>query len=274
MFPVGAAMATPITLSDLNATATFDFAGGGSGMNDWTVDHLSQLYQQWFWYRIGNTGPELPINSLTLDSVKVSDGNRNPGNDRVVAYYSGNGLDVSVDHVLTGGRPGTSVSDVAETIVVRNTTSSTIDFHFFQFVDLNLMNTPQDTLVQINVSGNAARQTKGNYVVAETVDTPSPSLYQADYAANIRTLLTNGGPDDLNNQAAAANGDLGWAFQWNVALASGQEFLISKDKRFELVPEPGTLALLGIGAISLLGYVWRRMKKRDAALFAVQVCTV
>ena len=66
MFGVSAAMATPITLSDLNSTATFDFPVGGSGLSDWTVDDVSQLYEQSFWYRIGETDPESPISNLNL----------------------------------------------------------------------------------------------------------------------------------------------------------------------------------------------------------------
>ena len=260
MFGVSAATATPITLSDLNSTATFDFPSGGSGLIDWNVDNVSQLHQQWFWYRIGQTDPELPINTLNLDTVKVSDGNINPGDDRVVAYYSGSGLEVSLDHILSGGSLGTGKSDIAEIIKIKNTRTSTMDFHFFQFVDLNLMNDPYDTLVQIIPSGHAAKQSKGDYAVAEVVDTPPPSLYQADYAVNLQTLLGDGVASNLNNQPSAANGDLAWAFQWNVVLGPGQELLISKDKNLAFIPEPSSIVLLGMGALGLLAFAWQRRR--------------
>lgn len=259
MFGVSAAMAVQITLSDLNSTATIDFASSGSGMTNWTVDNISQLHRQWFYYRIGNTA-ELPINTLALGDVIVSDGNGNPGDDRVVASYSGSGLDVSMDHILSGGDPGTGVSSIAETIKIKNTTAAAMDFHFFQYVDLNLMNTPYDNLVQIIPSGHVATQTQGDYAVAETIDTPAPSLYQADYAGNILALLEDSVTSNLNNQASATNGDLGWAFQWNKSLLPGKELIISKNKNLAFVPEPGALVLLGMGAIGLFAYAWHRRR--------------
>lgn len=249
-----------ITLTDLNAVATFDLATGGAGLSNWTVDGVNQLQQQWFWYRIGNTGPEMPVNSLPLTSAKLSDGNENPGDDRVIAYYSGNGLKISVDHILTGGAPGSGISDIAETIKIKNISASPMDFHFYQYVDLNLAGTPYDSLVQIDNDRHSVHQTEGAYATAEIVDTPAPSHFQADYAANIRAALNNNGPDDLNDQVSAADGDLGWAFQWDVTLAPNQEFLISKDKRIEGVPEPATLALLAIFGAAVLA---RRCCKRQ-----------
>ena len=114
--------------------------------------------------------------------------------------------------------------------------------------------------MEIIPSGHVATQTKSNYAVAEVVDTPAPSLYQADYANTIRALLEDGMASNLNNQASATNGDLGWAFQWNRSLAPGQELLIGKNKNLAFVPEPGTLLLLGIGAIGLFAYAWHRRR--------------
>jgi hypothetical protein len=52
------------------------------------------------------------------------------------------------------------------------------------------------------------------------------------------------------------SGDAAYGFQWNVDLGVGQSFTVSTDK-VAAVPEPGTIAALGIGAIALL----RKRKK-------------
>ena len=62
----------------------------------------------------------------------------------------------------------------------------------------------------------------------------------------------------LSNNASQSNGDLAWAFQWDKQISPGNSLLISKDKHLSIVPEPSTLVLFGIGALSLLAFAWRR----------------
>ena len=54
----------PITLQDGNTTVTIDPNNPADGVNSWTVNGVNQLLQQWFWYRIGNTGPAYSIDTL------------------------------------------------------------------------------------------------------------------------------------------------------------------------------------------------------------------
>ena len=46
------ARAQIVTLADLNSTAQIN-SSSQSGMFNWYVDGVNQLYQQWFWYGIG-----------------------------------------------------------------------------------------------------------------------------------------------------------------------------------------------------------------------------
>src|SRR5258707_9537392 len=80
------AHATTFTLSDKNSSATID-PSSQNGMFNWTVNGVNQLAQQWFWYRVGSTGPESSINTLSLLSATASDTNGNGLNDTLFLSY-------------------------------------------------------------------------------------------------------------------------------------------------------------------------------------------
>lgn len=49
-----------VVLTDLNSVVSID-PSSSWGMHTWTVDGVDQMYQQWFWYRIGAAGGSLPL---------------------------------------------------------------------------------------------------------------------------------------------------------------------------------------------------------------------
>src|SRR5690348_16726746 len=57
-----------VTLVDQSSSATVNLDGaatpGGLGMTNWSVGGVNNLAQQWFWYRVGSSGPEQPINTI------------------------------------------------------------------------------------------------------------------------------------------------------------------------------------------------------------------
>jgi hypothetical protein len=63
-------------------------------------------------------------------------GQRKPG-DR-------GGLAVAVDHILTGGAPGSGASDIVEVIALENASREVLDLHLFPYVDLELRGDPRD----------------------------------------------------------------------------------------------------------------------------------
>ena len=240
--------AAVITLRDLNSEADFDLESS-AGFASWRVDGTDHLRKQWFWYRVGD-GPERSLDTLTLDKYKVSDGDMEAGNERLIALYLGSGFSVMVDFILTGGPAGSGASDLMEVITLRNTGRETLDFHFFQYVDFELRGDSRDLSAEIR-GGNTAVQKDVYSALSETVVTWAPSRYEVAFYDDTLKKLTDADADDLSNVAGPLGpGDLTWAFQWDVSLKPGQTFIISKDKN--LVPEPGCLLLLGLGGLALV----------------------
>jgi hypothetical protein len=248
------AQATLVTLTDANSAAVID-TESSAGMFSWRVDGISELYQQWFWYRIGNTAPESSIDTLSAATVTQL-------SPRFATIsYSAGGLTIAIDYLLTGGTVQSGISDIAETVRVTNTSSGPLDVHFFQYSDFDLDASPFNDSVTIT-GNNTARQTSPHASLSETVTTPAASRVEAGIYATTLSSLQDGAPTTLNNVASAGPGDVTWAFQWDTTIAHNGTFLISKDKRLDVwVPEPA--AILGFGAVLLL--VGRKLQKRLAA---------
>jgi hypothetical protein len=251
------ARADTLTLADANATATID-AHDQRGMFEWTVDGVTHLFQQWFWYRVGSGGPESSLDTLSLAVHSRSDTNFDFDYETLFLRYLGSGFKVEVTYMLTGGTSGSGASDVAETIKIVNTSGSSLDFHFFQYTDFNLNGTPEgDTAERTNT--NTIHQTEGATVFGETIGTPAASHYQVGLFPAIRNALNDGAPTTLSDFAGPLTGDVSFAWQWDMSIPAGGTFLISKDKligvplspgsMIEPAPEPGTLILLGMGIL-------------------------
>ena len=253
----GVASATPITMADHNSTVTVDPTSQG-GMSSWRVDGRNQLFQQWFWYRVGPVGPEASLDTLsvvsTLTGTRVLD----------LQFTSPDFFTVDVTYLLTGGSNGSNTSDIAETIRINNIGNSELDFHFFQYSDFDLgASARNDTAVMTNA--NAIQQSDPDSVLAETVVAPSASHHQIDLFPLIRNSLRDGSPTTLSDNPAIGTalgpGDVAWAFQWDRKIAANGTFIISKDKNIAPVPEPASLLLLGAGLVGLAAYGRKKMLK-------------
>lgn len=240
------AWADPINLTSGNSSVYIDPASD-RGMYDWLVDGVDQLYQQWFWYRIGDT-PEKSIDTLTYGGAELL------GTRGVNLSYSGNGLAINVLYVLTGTPHGKS--DVAETISITNTGTRPLDFHFFQYSDFDLNGTSQDQTSRFFSPAFAIQYGGGKYMT-ETSAIPYPGRHEMALCCSTLDKLNDSSPTNLNNTNSAGPGDAIWAFQWDRVLGAGESMIISKDKMIADVPEPFTLALVG-GGLLVLGWFRRR----------------
>jgi hypothetical protein len=239
------------TLEDLNSMVEFS-PGSQDGQFKWWVDDVNYLSKQWFWYRVGNEGQEYSIDTLLMPKEpKLLDANFNDGNDVLSVRYvsSTNSFMVDLIFTLTGAPWGSQTSDLAETIIITNTGTTPLDFHFFQYVDLNLGFESQDTVRFMN--DNTVRQTSvGGPMASETVITPTSSHREIDYVPNTLGRLNDTLPTTLNDFSGPLTGDVSWAYQWDVEIAPKMGFVISKDK--QITPEPATVAFLAVGSLVIL----------------------
>jgi len=263
--------AVSINLSDQNSSATIDDTGtyDGSdpariGMVNWTVDGQNQLYQQWFWFRIGS-GADAPINSMTsLGSLATDTFLSSPGLDTATMAWANANLQVNVTYTLAGNSLLSDQSHLNEVITIKNLSTSALDLHFFQYSDFDLNGTIGDDTVEVgpgSLGTNTVVQTDpalAGAELSETVTSPGPDHYEVNTWANTRNSLNDGAPTTLNDNAGALTGDVTWAFQWDRTLNPGESLNISKDKRVNPIPEPASLLLFGLGLIGTAGAARRR----------------
>jgi hypothetical protein len=248
----------PVTLTDQNSVIqVYSLTDVGIGL--WTVDGVSQLNRQSFFFRVGNATPSNPEQSLDTLTRTVSnpfDGNGDGNYDYLSQKFVQSGqFSVALTYNLTGG--GSGSSDLGTSIKIVNTSTQSLSFHFFQLSDFDLGGSgAQDTaLAGKNLSGlyNEVLQQNGNWSV-DTVISPGTSQAQVDFHPNVSNLLTNSQGDDLNGAAGPVGpGNVEWGLEWSVTLAPNANLTISEDQNFqEQTPEPASLTLLAAGALALL----------------------
>jgi len=242
------------TLSQNDSSVLID-AGSQAGLYNWSVDGVNQLYQQWFWYRVGSSGPESSIDTISPVSETSS------GANNATLTYAGSTISVKTAYSLAA--PGNGTATLSELITVMNTSGQIQDYHFFQYSDFDLGGTPGGQSVQFYNNGSSTYyeviQTGASGSMTETAIAPSATSMevQAGYFPSLLNALNDGVATTLNNNLSAGPGDVDYAYEWDATLAPGSSLLISK---LMTVPEPSSMALISSGML-VLGLLNRRRRK-------------
>lgn len=251
------ANATTYTLTDGNSSSEIN-PSTQAGMFNWYVDGVNYLNQQWFWYRVG-TSSQHSINTLTLTGVTQSPAF--PGSLQL--NYTGTGFTMAVNFYLQGGQPGSGTADMGEQIKINNTSTSSLNFHLFEYVDFNLSQGQDKAQL---IYPNSIDQYYQSNTVSETSVKPFPSHWEiANYPSTLNHLNLTANYT-LNDTPAvgveAGPADLAWAFEWDTTLGRNKSLLISKDKVITVIviPIPASAILLGTGLLGLVGLSLKRRR--------------
>ena len=247
--------ASAYTVTDLNSV----FSVGATGANTWSVDGIDQLTNQSFWWRIGATGGQGLLSSL---DASESEGGHNIN----LTYTNPNVFRAEVQYSLFGGASGSHQSDVSEVIRLTNLmpTGGNLDLHFFQYSDFDLNGTPGNDNLRFSADHQVVTQWESGAFLSETVHTPPAGHYEGSIWPSLWSNLNSGSPYTLSDSPLAGNvisGDCEWGYEWDLNIAPGSTFIISKDKGIRSdVPEPGSLLLFGTAMVGM-GLAWRRRKR-------------
>ena len=248
LFCVATTQGALYTLIDDNSTAIID-DGSSAGVGTWTIDGTDHMFQQWFWYRIGNTA-EASIDTLAFIVGGVTDTNLDGDDDTLYLRYANDQAasqyTVEVRFILNGGPAGSGLSAIAEQMSLTHLRTSPLDLTFSRF-SASTLRTSQLT------KAKSVRQSGPDWTVYETGSTEAADALELDIFAITRTNRNDGVATTLGNALAAGPvgpGNVTWAFQWDRIIPVGGAFLISKDK--SMVPEPATLFVMLAAGLPML----------------------
>ena len=286
LLQAGDATAAVETLIDGNSIATFhtEIADGPDlGLNQWSVNGVEHLGQQWFLYRIGEESPEHAIGASSLPngqndpllhiSTIPMNLNGQPGNDFLQVTYrdtetliTREQFEVQLAFSLAGGSAVADHADMSETIIIQNLGDSELDIHFFQYANFDLGGShTDDTVVITGNPRDTATQNSPLASISETVVTPPPTHFEAGTVVDRVARFTDFLPTILTDDPGPQSGfDVAWAFQWDFTIGVGDLAFINKEKglRPSIIPLPSAV-YAGLTLLVSLGVV-RRIRRRIA----------
>lgn len=190
----------------LTGNANFFPTGAGN-------DHV---YQQWWWYRVGGTGPETVFPTPTSQTYQ--------GNQATLTHALPQ-FDAQLQLTVTDGTANASGSLVQQ-MAVTNTSGGPITLHLFSYVDFDVLGAGGDAAAFVGGDPTHMRvtDTTGAYSDFLGVDADA---YQVTIFATLRTALQDATTTNLNNTGVPFGpGDFTGAFQWTLDLAAGEEMSI------------------------------------------------
>lgn len=231
-----------------------------NGLINWFVDGTSQLVQQWYWFRPSGAPGQTALG--TLDLVV----NQLVGSNGIEIGYRSNGVFAAdILYTITGGANSSGYSLITETLTITNLSGSTRSIAWFEYSDLDLSGT--NSTFNDFASGNVSGITQSDSLMTASVThSLTPDRFEITSTPGFNNGLFDA-LDDTNTiynlsdlGSPSSTGDVTFASQWNLTLAANEGVTITTTKEMNLIPEPGTVLLLGLGLAALMAAHRRRRK--------------
>lgn len=266
LFGAGAwqnANAAPILLQDGNSSVTIN-PTSPSGVSNWSVNGQNQLNTEWFWYRTGSSGGQLGFDTLGTPSVTLIDEKSDGENDfALLAYPAKNGIQVTVEYTLTGGSSGSESSDLLDSVIISNQSSSPVNYHLFEYGNFNLGGLTTGQTVTI-ADGDTATDIGNGHEVQVIANSGIPSEDEASlFPSQFNSVSSASSPATLNDVSSAGPGDAEEGFEWDATLGANKSLVVAIDNDMSgpSIPEP-TSAVVLLSGVS--GIFFTRPRRRAA----------
>ncbi|HWA83975.1 MAG TPA: PEP-CTERM sorting domain-containing protein [Fimbriimonadaceae bacterium] len=221
---------------------------GLPGVNAWTIGNgPNNVRQQAYFYRVGGGAVDL-VNNISAPNVFQPTANLvDVGYTSAASFF-----DLNFRYLLTGGPPNSS--DLAEVATLTNRGNANLVFSLYEFDRFTPGGIVGGTGTLLNSSTIRHSNAAGSITVGAT---GIPDDWMIDSPGNVMTAIGNGQLTNATSGYTNSDG-LAFAFQWNIVVAPGQTWQMSKDKLLS-VPEP--TSLLAFGGLAILAIRRRRPRR-------------
>lgn len=192
------------------------------------IDHLKELSN---WYRVSGAADETSVHTLTKVSQFAINTNADPRPDTLIVLYEdlANEFQIEIVFNITGGALGSGFGQLDEDITIFNMSTNSLSIHFFEYMDLDLHDTPGDDILQLtgaNTGPNGFHQhdDQTDYFGSFEADRyeideigPPPNTLDKFSDGSPTNLMSDLPPPPLPGSAfdPVGTNDVTWALQWN-----------------------------------------------------------
>ncbi|WP_298270091.1 hypothetical protein [Geobacter sp.] len=211
-------MTSGASTASIDDAASCDPTAPLCGLYSWLANGGQEvMYQQWFWYREGENGPEAQIQTLTPGTPSSTA-------DSVTLPFAAADFDLSVTWKLADGAAGSGRSTITKTVTVTNRKSTPLTLHLYHYSDFDLDQSSSGADLAQVVEGVGAVQTKayGAGTLVQSATMP-PSRFDVDNSGfGTFSTLNDGEPTPLSNfPGPLPAGDMNFTLQWDLTVPVG-----------------------------------------------------
>ncbi|MBK8915801.1 MAG: PEP-CTERM sorting domain-containing protein [Phycisphaerales bacterium] len=250
MSPLGFASGT------INAGDALYFVDSGSGATDRTgtgagnsnfdpgAVWVDQLFQNWWWFRGPGDTREFALSNRVSETYSG-----NTGNMLYRESAAGYSFDAALNiQLFDGANDGEAA--FYWTVVITNTGQSQLDLALFNYLDLDLGITGSTSDRAEMLAPGVMRIWDPTDLTTAIFHGPGASAFRIGAFAANRLTLVDAAVNNFGNEGNPFGpGDFTGGFQWDLSIAPGESVTVYES--MGLVPEPSSLALLGLAAFAL-----------------------